>query len=40
MHKKMDAKKAVGIDKVTKEEYEKNLNENLESLVAKMKRGA
>lgn len=40
MHKKMDAKKAVGIDKVTKEEYEKNLNENLESLVAKMKSGA
>lgn len=40
MHKKMDAKKAVGIDKVTKEEYEKNLNENLESLVAKMRSGA
>ena len=40
MHKKMDAKKAVGIYKVTKEEYEKNLNENLESLVAKMKSGA
>ena len=40
MHKKMDAKKAVGIDKVTKEEYEKNLEENLKSLVAKMKSGA
>ena len=40
MHKKMDAKKAVGIDKVTKEEYEKNLDENLKSLVAKMKSGA
>ena len=40
MHKKMDAKKAVGIDKVTKEEYEKNLDENLENLVAKMKSGA
>lgn len=40
MHKKMDAKKAVGTDKVTKEEYEKNLEENLKSLVAKMKSGA
>ena len=40
MHKKMDAEKAVGIDKVTKEEYEKNLDENLKSLVAKMKSGA
>ena len=40
MHKRMDAKKAVGIDKVTKEEYEKNLDENLKSLVAKMKSGA
>lgn len=40
MHKKMDAKKAAGIDKVTKEEYEKNLDENLKSLVAKMRSGA
>ena len=29
MHKKMDAKKAVRIDNFTKEEYEKNINENL-----------
>lgn len=40
MHKKMDAKKAVGIDKVTKDEYELNLEENLKCLVAKMKSGA
>ena len=40
MHEKMDAKKAVGIDRVTKEEYEKNLDGNLKSLVAKMKSGA
>ena len=40
MHKKMDAQKAVGIDRVTKEEYEKNLEDNLRSLVARMKSGA
>ena len=39
MHKKMDAKKAVGIDEVTKDEYELNLDKNLKSLVAKMKSG-
>ena len=39
MHKKMDAKKAIGIDEVTKDEYELNLDKNLKSLVAKMKSG-
>ena len=29
IHKNMDKKKAYGIDKVTKEDYEKNLEENL-----------
>ena len=29
--------KATGIDKVTKKEYEKNLEENLENIVTKMK---
>ena len=39
-YKSMDGKKAVGIDKVTKDEYGVNLDENLEVLVAKMKRQA
>ena len=33
IHKTMDKNKASGIDKVTKEEYEQNLEENLENLV-------
>ena len=37
-HRKMDGNKAVGIDGVTKEEYEKNLDANLEDLVSKLKR--
>lgn len=36
-HREMDGKKAVGIDGVTKEEYEKNLGENLKNLVEKLK---
>ncbi len=36
-HKDMDGKKAVGIDGVTKEEYEKNLGENLTNLVERLK---
>lgn len=36
-HEKMDGKKAVGIDGITKEEYEKNLDENLTSLVDRLK---
>ena len=37
-HKEMDGKKAVGVDKVTKEEYEENLGENLKDLVERLKR--
>ena len=39
-HKQMDGKKAVGIDGVTKEEYGKNLEENLKDLVERLKRKA
>lgn len=35
IHKTMDKNKASGIDKVTKEEYGQNLEENLEKLVKK-----
>ena len=37
IHKTMDRKKAYGIDKVTKEDYERNLEENLANLVKRMK---
>ena len=37
-HRKMDGNKAVGIDGVTKEEYEKNLDANLEDLVSRLRR--
>ena len=37
-HRKMDGDKAVGIDGITKEEYEKNLDANLEDLVTRLKR--
>ena len=36
----MDGKKATGIDRVTKEEYEENLDDNVADLVARMKRQA
>ena len=36
----LDGSKAVGIDKVTKEQYGENLVENLESLVRKIRRGS
>ena len=39
-HEKMDGDKAVGIDGVTKEEYGRNLNENLVDLVDRMKKKA
>ena len=32
-HEKMDGDKAVGIDGITKEEYSRNLEENLDNLV-------
>lgn len=37
-HRKLDGKKAVGVDRVTKMEYEENLKENLGSLVDRLKR--
>ena len=37
-HEAMDEEKAVGIDGVTKEEYSRNLDENLESLVERLKK--
>ena len=37
-HRKMDGDKAVGIDGITKEEYGKNLDANLDDLVTSLKR--
>lgn len=37
-HAKMDGKKAVGIDGITKEEYDKELEKNLEDLLDRMRR--
>lgn len=39
-HRQMKAKKATGIDGVTREKYEENLEENLKNLVDRMKRQA
>lgn len=39
-HSKMDGTKAVGVDGITKEEYEKNLENNLEDLQERLKRKA
>lgn len=39
-HAEMDGKKAVGIDKVTKEAYSENLEDNLADLIVRMKRQA
>ena len=39
-HKELDGSKAVGIDKVTKAEYEKHLEENLTNLVSRLKNKA
>lgn len=39
-HEAMDEDKAVGIDGITKEEYGRNLDENLECLVAELKKKA
>lgn len=36
-HQELKGNKATGIDKVTKREYEENLDENIENLVSKMK---
>jgi len=37
-HRSMDGKKAVGIDGITKADYEENLEENLKELVGKLKK--
>lgn len=37
-HAEMDGNKAVGIDGITKEEYSRNLDENLNDLIARLKR--
>jgi group II intron reverse transcriptase/maturase len=39
-HHEMDARKATGVDKVTKEEYDRNLVVNLQDLLGRMKRNA
>lgn len=39
-HEKMDGNKAVGIDGVTKEEYSRNLEDNLHNLVNRLKQKA
>ena len=36
-HKELNGKKAVGVDEVTKAEYEENLDENIKALLGKMK---
>lgn len=38
VHKRLDSDKALGVDKVSKEEYNSNLEENLNNLVKKMKK--
>ena len=37
-HQEMDGNKATGVDKVTKAEYEANLEENIRNLVERLKR--
>ena len=37
-HEEMDGKKAVGTDGITKEEYSRNLEENLDNLAERLKR--
>lgn len=39
IHQRMSKNKASGVDRVTKEEYEANLDDNLKNLVARMKNG-
>jgi len=39
-HREMSKKKAAGIDEVTKEEYEINLDENVKDLISRMKKQA
>ena len=37
-HRKQQKKKASGVDKVTKEKYDKNLDENIDNLIERMKK--
>jgi len=37
-HRELDGNKAVGIDKVTKDEYQENINENIRDLVDRLKK--
>ena len=39
-HKKLDAKKAVGVNGISKDDYSINLEANIEHLVGRMKRGS
>ncbi len=39
-HRKMSGKKAAGVDQLTKADYDKNLDDNIESLLVRMKRQA
>jgi len=39
-HKEMSRKKAAGVDEITKEEYELNLEANVKDLIYRMKRQA
>ena len=38
VHKRLDSNKALGVDKVSKKEYNSNLEENLNNLINKMKK--
>jgi group II intron reverse transcriptase/maturase len=40
VHEQMDGRKAKGIDGISKEEYEENLEANIENLVKRMKNGS
>ena len=37
-HKELDGNKAVGIDEITKKEYERNLEQNIDGMVERLKR--
>lgn len=36
-HKELDGNKAVGVDEITKKEYERNLEQNIDDLVERLK---
>lgn len=40
LYQELDGKKAVGIDRITKEQYGKNLGENLHNLIKKIRNGS